>query len=456
MAGIGFELRKLLDHQSYLNILGSYLYAAVISSGPWLMSVLCLAILGFYRGTGIGRTDLELFRSTVIYSYAFSLIFVGILQLVATRYLADQFYAKKPDVALPTFMTCAVLLMVPGSVFSGGAYFFFEITWLHKLCGVMLFLVVSLIWLAMVFLSAVKDYKSIVYGFAAGSVVSIAGAFQLGRIMHMEGYLVGYLAGQCVIFFWLLARLLREFPASGLWDRGFLSYFQKFWDLMIIGFCFNLGIWADKFVFWLAPDSRLIIPWFRTNDLYEGPVFFSYLTIVPTLALFLIKVETVFYEHYRQYYAKVVGKQDMAGILREKGLMVLTLKESMREVFIVQGAVTSLCLIFSPTLVRMANLFPLQIPLFRVALIGAFLQVLLLLNVIILFYFDLRRSVLAVTLVFVSSNTLLSFLTTRLGFQFYGYGYAYACLVSLMIGFFILDARIRDLEYITFASQPVI
>jgi uncharacterized membrane protein len=352
-------------------------------------------------------------------------------------------------------MTCTVLILVPGSLFSGGAYLFFQISTLHKLCGVMLFLIVSLTWLAMVFLSAVKDYKSIVYGFAAGSLISIVGAFQLSRILAMEGYLVGYLAGQAVIFFWLLARLLREFAFAGLWNRAFLSYFHKFWDLMVIGFCFNLGIWADKFVFWFAPDSRLSVPWFRTNDLYEGPVFFSYLTIVPTLALFLIKVETVFYEHYRQYYAKVVGKQDMSGILREKGLMVLALKESLREVFVLQGSLTLLCLIFTPTLARMSNLMPLQIPLLRVALIGAFLQVLLLLNVIILFYFDLRRSVLAVTLVFLTSNTVLSLLTTRLGFQFYGYGYTYACLISLMLGFFMLDAKIKDLEYITFAGQPV-
>ncbi len=456
MAGIGFELRKLLDHQSYLYIMGAYLYAAVISSGPWLMSVLCLAILGFYRGTWIGTTDLELFRSTVIYTYSFSLIFVGIVQLVATRYLADEFYVKRADRTLSTFMTCAVLVLVPGSLFSAGAYFLFEITLLHKLCCVMLFLVVSLIWLVVVFLSAVKDYKSIVYGFAAGSLVSLVGAFQLGKLLDMEGYLVGYLAGQCVIFFWLLARLLREFPFAGLWNRGFLNYFYRFWDLMVIGFCLNLGIWADKFVFWLAPDSRLIVPWFRTHDLYEGPVFFSYLTILPTLALFLVKVETVFFEHYRDYYAKVVGKQDMSGILREKELMVLALKENMREVLIVQGLVTTLCLIYSPTLIRMANLSPMQIPLFRVALIGSFLQVLLLVNVIILFYFDLRRSVLTVTLAFVCSNTLFSFVTTRLGFQFYGYGYTYACLISLMVGFFILDAKIRDLEFITFAGQPVV
>lgn len=225
---------------------------------------------------------------------------------------------------------------------------------------------------------------------------------------------------------------------------------------MCIGFIFNLAIWADKIVFWLAPDSRLIVPWFRTNDLYEGPVFFSYLAIVPTLALFLLKIETVFYEHYLSYYGKIIGKRDMTSILEEKGLMVSALKESLREVLIIQGAVTFLCLFFAPTLVKMARLTTLQVPLLRIALIGSFLQVLLTLNVIILFYFDLRRTVLAVTSVFLVTNAGFSFITTCLGFQYYGYGFTYACLVSLILSFCLLHLKMRDLEYITFAGQPVL
>jgi len=267
---------------------------------------------------------------------------------------------------------------------------------------------------------------------------------------------MGYLLGQALTFFWLLARLLKEFPASGLWDWGLMGYFRKYWDLMCIGFIFNLAIWVDKFVFWMAPGSRMIVPWFRTNDLYEAPVFFSYITIVPTLAMFLINIETRFYEHYVEYYGKIMGKWDMRSILGEKDKMIEALKESMRDVFAIQGAITVLCLIFAQELAKAAGLNPLQVPLFRIALVGSLLQVLLALNIIVLFYFDLRRSVLAVSSVFLISNGGLSYLTTRMGFQFYGYGYMYACLISLVLAFCILQGKMRDLEYITFAGQPVV
>ena len=456
MAGIGFELKKILNRQTFLGDLTAYLYAAMVSSGPWLMSIVCLAVLGAYQGAGLTRLEHALFRSTVVYTYAFSLILVGIVQMIATRYMADRLYEKKIDVILPTLYTLTLLVLVAGTVFATGSYLFFKVSLLHKMLGVMLFLVVSLIWLCMIFLSAIKDYNGIVNAFALGAGVSIAGAFYLGRPLGTEGYIAGYLLGQSVTLFWILAKILVEFPPTISWNADLLGYFIRYWDLVGIGFLFNLGIWADKFVFWLAPDARVIVPWFTTHDIYEGPVFFAYLTIVPAMAIFLLKIETVFYQHYRQYYAKVVGKRSLADILAEKAAMVDALKGSMRDVFVIQGTVSVFCLIFAPRLVAWARLSTLQIPLFRIVLIGSFLQILLCINVIILFYFDLRRSVLFVSIVFVVANAGLSALSIVLGMSFYGYGYTYACLIALMVAFHQLHVNVRDLEYITFAKQPVV
>lgn len=456
MAGIGFELKKILNRQTFLGDLTAYLYAAMVSSGPWLMSIVSLAVLGAYQGAGLTRLDHALFRSTVVYTYAFSLILVGIIQLVATRYMADRLYDQKIEAILPTLSTCALMLLTAGTLFAAGSYLFFKVSLLHKMLGVMLFLVVSLIWLCMIFLSAIKDYNGIVHAFALGAGISVAGAFYLGKTMATEGYLAGYLAGQGVTLFWILAKVIVEFPSAAFWNRDFLTYLTRYWDLVGVGCLFNLGIWADKFVFWLAPDARVIVPWFRTHDIYEGPVFFAYLSIVPAMAIFLLKTETVFYQHYRQYYAKVIGKRSLAEILMEKAAMVSALKASLRDVFVVQGTVSVLCLIFAPKLVALARLSSLQIPLFRIVVIGSLLQILLCINVIVLFYFDRRRAVLLVSSVFVTANVGLSALSIALGLPFYGYGYTYACLISLMVAFHQLHLNMRDLEYLTFAQQPVV
>ena len=46
MAGIGFELRKLLKRESLLGILRAYGYAGLISSGPWVLSILGIMLVG--------------------------------------------------------------------------------------------------------------------------------------------------------------------------------------------------------------------------------------------------------------------------------------------------------------------------------------------------------------------------------------------------------------------------
>jgi polysaccharide biosynthesis protein PelG len=46
MAGIGYELRKLLQKDSLLALIRAYAYAGLISSGPWVLSILGMLAIG--------------------------------------------------------------------------------------------------------------------------------------------------------------------------------------------------------------------------------------------------------------------------------------------------------------------------------------------------------------------------------------------------------------------------
>ncbi|MBC7206380.1 MAG: histidine kinase, partial [Methyloversatilis sp.] len=46
MAGIGFELRKLLKKDSLLGLVQAYSYAGVIGSGPWVLSIVGILMVG--------------------------------------------------------------------------------------------------------------------------------------------------------------------------------------------------------------------------------------------------------------------------------------------------------------------------------------------------------------------------------------------------------------------------
>ncbi|MEM7263027.1 MAG: exopolysaccharide Pel transporter PelG, partial [Planctomycetota bacterium] len=80
MAGIGFELRRILDRDSYLDTVRAYGYAGVIGSGPWVLSIVGVTLVGLLCvGRDHGRLLSE-YWSCVTYVIAGSLILTGFLQ----------------------------------------------------------------------------------------------------------------------------------------------------------------------------------------------------------------------------------------------------------------------------------------------------------------------------------------------------------------------------------------
>ena len=91
-----------------------------------------------------------------------------------------------------------------------------------------------------------------------------------------------------------------------------------------------------------------------------------------------------------------------------------------------------------------------QLSMFRIGVLGAFFHVLVLAMMIVLSYFDMRRLTLYVQLVFLSSNALFSFCSLKLGFQFYGYGYFLATILTFAVTFVVMSRVLGRLPYQTF------
>jgi uncharacterized membrane protein len=92
---------------------------------------------------------------------------------------------------------------------------------------------------------------------------------------------------------------------------------------------------------------------------------------------------------------------------------------------------------------------------FHIVILATFLQALLHVLLIVLLYFDFRTDALIMSASFAVSNIVLSLLSIRLGFTYYGYGYFGACLTALTVGFVIFNYRLRSLLYYTFVGQKI-
>ena len=105
MAGIGFKLLKLIENESFLKKAKAYIFASIITSGPWILSILCLSLISILSGMFLTGRMFSIISITIVYTFAFTLIATGPIQFVLTRYLADQEYLKQKDKMLPALIS---------------------------------------------------------------------------------------------------------------------------------------------------------------------------------------------------------------------------------------------------------------------------------------------------------------------------------------------------------------
>lgn len=456
MAGIGFELQKAVRQESYLGKIRGYLYAAVISSGPWLLSVVALSLLGAVSATFLSREAIALFAATITHTFALSLVTTGLLQMVVTRYLADELYLNRPESVGPTFVSVLALSCGAQFVVINALLALTELPLGYRLPAAALYVAVSGIWVAMVFLSAARDYLSIVAAFAAGYLTSFLAATLLGSRYGLSAYLMGFAAGQMVTLGLLTARVIAEFEPQRALSLGFARYFRRYPSLVAIGLAYNLGLWADKMVFWLSPAGVDVGSFMDVFQPYDTSFFVASLVIVPALALFTVNIETDFYEHYRGFYDSIQSRLGLQELLAAKRGMARSLRKSYLSLLKVQGASALLAVTVLTPLTRVLDLPPGYWPLFRVMVLGMSAQVFLLFTVLILLYLDLRGSALAACAFFLAANLALTALTVPAGPAFYGYGFLAASVLGALFSLLLLRERFGKLEYLTFSRQPMV
>lgn len=455
MAGIGFRLQEMAKRKTFAEWLKLYTYSTIIFSGPWIISILALAALSVFVLPVMQEAEVRLFVVIVVYVFCFSLITTGLIQLVVTRFVSDQFYAHNPDAIVPTYVGTVALVVLFQTATGALALFFAELDFFFKVLALGLYVTVSMVWIAMLFLSAAKDYEQVVISYFLGYLVSFGAGQILGIYAGSHGLLVGFLIGQVALVALLTYRIFSEYTFGRGYDFSFLRYVRRYPALVAAGFMYNAAIWIDKVLFWYSPSGLQIHGYFRTHFPYDSAMFIAYVTILPTIAIFFLRIETDFYMRYKNYYAAVLRKGSLDLIVKRRGEMLDVLRAATRVCLIYQGAVTAAVIILMPFIVALLGIDPELTPVFRVASLGAFFHGGLVIIMILLLYFDFRGSAMFVAATFLLSNAALTTLTTFEPDIWMGWGYLGACLFSLATGVMVFANRFRNLEYLTFMRQPV-
>jgi uncharacterized membrane protein len=456
MAGIGFEFRKLLQKDTYWGIFQAYGYSGIVSSGPWILSIVGILIVGIYAAAVVRPSVAVVqFQVSITYLFMASLILTGMVQLAYTRYIADRLFEKRVYLVTPTFNGLLMIVVLASGIV--GTFFVFFLfpdqSNLYRLLMLGAFVILCCIWCCTIILAGLKQYRVIVAMFGVGYIIVVGGALLLAS-QGMEGLLLAFVLGHFVLMMGMLMMIFRNYPGTSFVGFDFLDQRRIYVSLAFTGLFYNLGIWIDKIMFWYNPDTgERIVGLLHHSVIYDLPVFLAYLCIMPGMAVFLVRIETDFVDFYQKFYDAVRegGSLDYLNEIRDE--MVYAVRQGIFEIIKIQGITVLIVFIAGPALLRWAGISELHLPLLYVQVVGASLQVVFLGLLNVFFYLDKRAIVLILTFAFVVLNVALTALSFYLGPPFYGYGYAVSLLILVLVAMQWLELRLSRLEYETFMLQ---
>ena len=457
MAGIGFEFNKILSKDSYAALAQAYAYAGLVGSGSWLLTMAALGLLGMVLVPYSMSEEIRLVFVSLSLIFGVSLVLVGPIQMVFTRYAADEDFKDRPENIFPAYLGCLAWVSVVGSAV--GLFLFVGCVpgslW-FRISAAGVTMLIGCIWITGVLLTALKNYHSVLIGFGCGYAACVIAASLLQILYGPAGAMFGLAIGLAVLLLVLCRSIYMELGNLEMKKIHFGDYFIKYWDLALGGLLYNLGIWIDKYLYWwLDPGGEQISGILYSSTVYDRVVWFSFLTVAPGMAVFLLKLETEFSSKNQSFIQHILKKATLSQILQIKEEIIDSLRDSLGLLIKVQGACTLLLLVSEEQLLKLIHLNAVQRGVFPISLIGVFLLVIFLALLTVLYYLDKRRESLICCAVFAGVNAIATTISIYAGGQWYGAGFLCAAAAATCVSGMYVNRLLSTLDYDTFTSQSL-
>jgi len=458
MAGIGFELRKLFRKEGLLNNLRAYAYSSMTTVGPMILCMSLIIILQYLMSRhGGSYMNWELYIATVSYCFIFSIVITSGISLLITRYVSDNIYTKNYRKLMSSYYGVLSIIIPLASIVSIIFLSRVQADLSYKISAYLFFIFLVIIWIQGVYLSALKDYIRIARSFLIGALIVVFVAWILMNFFKVSTLLsafIGLDVGFFIICFLTGLHFQQKFPradSSEYYD--FFSYFKKFPLLFFSGCLVYSGIYLHNFVYWFSDDGNIIGDAYHVYMFYDVPVFYAFLSVIPTLITFVVSVETSFFEKFRHYYLNVLNDGTVQDIQNAKKQMQKTLMREISFLMEIQLLFTILSIGLGILLLPRIGFTMQQLDLFIILALAYYLFIMLFSLIHVLMYFDDQKGVFFIGLVYFILNIICTIVTMKLGFH--GLGMFISSFITLIVVSIRLLYVLRNIDYYTFCAQPI-
>lgn len=461
MAGIGFELKGLFKKKGLFAIFRAYGYAGIITTGPMLLGVLLLlGIMYLARLSGVGGHEQDLLICMITYTLLASLMATSCFSMVTTRFIADMIYEERLGVILNSFYGACCLMLGLGGLAYGIFLCVAGIPATYIILNFTLFCQLIVVWTAMNYLTAIKDYRGILASFLAAVAVAFVCGYLAMQVMpdKVAALLFGVCCGYGLMMIADVVLLHRYFPL----DKGSCFYFLKWFDeyrlLAYVGLFINLGLFSHLVIMWFGPVGEQVQGLFYGAPSHDVPALLAFLSILITTVNFVVSVEVNFYPKYRLYYSLFNDKGSIKDIMQAEDEMLTVLNNELTYTARKQLYLTAL-------LVSIGVLVLERLPLgfsdrmegyFRILCVGYGLYAIGNTIMLILLYFTDYKGAFAACGAFALVSTAGTLCSLSFSPAFFGFGFTAGCAVFFLTAWLRLEYFTRKLPYHILSTQPVI
>jgi|TARA_A100001391_G_scaffold111858_1_gene75102 polysaccharide biosynthesis protein PelG len=458
MAGIGFALSKLSSQNNLAGHSMATGHAIMVTAGPWIVIMVGLALISWLGVPLVGLEMTTTFRVLVIYCFALSLVVTAPIALELNLRVSAQLFDRRFDQVHGIYNgalgVAALITVVLAWVLF---YVIIGLDMATATAATFCVLQVSLLWLTMSMVAAIRQYTTVTTGFTMGLSVSVVLGLSLASLGYgVAGLLAGFGAGLFLAFAILHGLIVQTFPGRMLrlsdGIRSLIAHPIRSRTFVIAGLSSALAVWIDKLVVWQSYEATAIAHGLIHAPRYDVPMFIAYLSIVPLMSIVSIWLETDFFVAYRKYRDIVHSGGTLRHIDAQRSEITWQTTNTIFSAFVIQIAISLVLALAGPWIVGFLGLGLETLQVLRLALIGAAFHFLFLACVGVILFVQYARAYFVLQATFLVLNGGLTYALLA-NPDALGLGYVIATGAAAILAYVVMVNTLKVMNRLTFIDN---
>lgn len=452
MAGIGFELKKIYGRKTLAASLWGTIYATMTTIGPAVLSATLILVLKILLDqAGLTVLESRFFISSTTYVFVIATLAAVLFAAPVSRYISDCiFLGRESDICPSAFGVLAFSTTVSGIIMflmCAGMYYQDNVPMSFLVSYYFLGVLVTDVYTMMTYASALKHYRALTFSFFLGLLLAVGVYFLCSSWLGINKVIATCIALACCYFliaFMLVFQCIRAFGMPRGRYFTFLSYFRRYPKLTVTGVAYTLGLYCPTLIYWFFSEITEQVSIFSTVPTYDFALFIAVFVNMPSLVIFVVKVETAFYEKYTLYVSALNnGTHDL--IQKERGVMTRALRYQLFFVYEIQLIITVVlaCLVsvFFPYL----NASTHMLRMFIILSLGVYVVFCMYFTIVVFYYFSDYGGACISSVVFLTVTVLCAAAAVRFD-AFYPLPLLAGGLCGWIVSFLLLRRRMERLD----------